>query len=353
VGDQAATLKGTRLDEVAKASFGGITWTPVNLTRVQDFDQLALQTSGTTSELEPGSRYVAHVQLRDGRELKAPVRVEPPRPQVTLLNKGSQEIDASPGVTQIHMGSPDDLPISQRLVFFLKSVDPQKFPRNQSVEVAAEDGSFHTTLSLTDGGLMLEDARTALGTVEPLARFGASAFGPVRARAVSADGVPGDWMPLGTLVRLPAFRELRCPHAASKPCILTGSNLFLIDSLAAAQDFDNAVEVPADFTGAQLAVPHPANGTLYLKLRDDPRTVQTLTLPVTPAGLAMANTIAAPPAAAPVAAAPASSTAAATTGAATAAAAPGASTPSTAQAPKTQPAPDTAAPAKPDPPKHE
>jgi hypothetical protein len=350
VGDKTATLKGTRLDEVAKASFGGITWTPANLTRVQDFDQLALQTSGKTSELEPGSPYVAHVELRDGRELKAPVRVEPPRPQVTLLNKGSQEIDVSTSASPVHMGSPDDLPISQRLVFFVKSVEPQKFPRNQSVEVAAEDGSFHTTLSLADGGLMLEDARTALGTVEPLTRFGASAFGPVRARAVSADGVPGDWMALGTLVRLPAFRELRCPHAASKPCILTGSNLFLIDSLAAAQDFDNAVEVPADFTGAQLAVPHPANGTLYLKLRDDPKTVQTLTLPVTPAGLPVANTAAAPAAVAPPAAATAApSTAAATT----AAAAPGASTTSTAQLPKSQSASDTAAPAKPDPPKHQ
>jgi hypothetical protein len=28
-------------------------------------------------------------------------------------------------------------------------------------------------------------------------------------------------------------------------------------------------------------VPHPAGGVLYLKLRDDPATVQTLTLPVT------------------------------------------------------------------------
>jgi len=340
VGDQNATLKGTRLDEVAKASFGGITWTPANLTRVQDFDQLALQTSGKTSELEPGSHYVALVELRDGRELKAPVRIEPPRPQVTLLNKGSQEIDASTGPSPVHMGSPDDLPISERLVFFVKSVEPQKFPRNQSVEVAAEDGSFHTTLSLADGGLMLEDARTALGTVEPLARFGHSAFGPVRARAVSADGVPGDWMPLGTLVRLPVFRELRCPHAAAKPCILTGSNLFLIDSLAAAQDFGNAVEVPADFTGAQLAVPHPTNGALYLKLRDDPKTVQTLTLPITPISPPMANTAAAP-AAAP--AAPGAGT--------LAAAKPPAATAGAAQAPPPQSASDT--PAKPDPPKHQ
>jgi len=35
---------------------------------------------------------------------------------------------------------------------------------------------------------------------------------------------------------------------------------------------------PPDFTGTQLSVPHPANGTLYVRLRDDPGTVQTLTL---------------------------------------------------------------------------
>jgi hypothetical protein len=29
-----------------------------------------------------------------------------------------------------------------------------------------------------------------------------------------------------------------------------------------------------------VSVPHPLNGVLYLKLRDDPETVQTLTLPV-------------------------------------------------------------------------
>jgi hypothetical protein len=99
---------------------------------------------------------------------------------------------------------------------------------------------------------------------------------------VAANGVAGDWMPLGTLVRLPIFKELRCPHAMSKPCTLTASNLFLVASVAATEDFANATEVPPDFTGGQMLVPHPANGVLYLKLRDDPETVQTLSLPVTP-----------------------------------------------------------------------
>ncbi len=279
-GDHSAMLKGTRLDEVAKATVNGVTWTPAGLARVQDFDQLTLSTDGSTLELDPAASYSAKVQLRDGRQLSVPVTVNPPRPQVTLLSKGTQD-DAVPAPSPVHMGSADDVPIGARLVFFLKSVVPQSFPRNENIEVAAVDGSFRTVLSLSDGSLMLEDSTTALGTVEPLARFGGSAFGPLRARALSANGVPGDWMPLGTLVRLPVFKELRCTHLKDKPCTLTGANLFLASSISGAEDFTNATEVPTDFTGGQLVVPHPTNGVLYLKLRDDPQTVQTLTLPVT------------------------------------------------------------------------
>jgi hypothetical protein len=280
-GDRQAKLKGTRLDEVAKATLNGITWTPAGLTRVQDSDQLTLNTEGSTLDLDPGKSYTAKVELRDGRNLKVPVTVDAPRPQVTLLSKGSQD-DSVPTSSPVRLGSPDDLPLGERLVFFVKSVVPQTFPRNQNVEVAATDGSFKTVLSLADGSLMLEDSKTALGTLEPLARFGSSAFGPLQARAVSPNGVAGDWMPLGTLVRIPAFKELRCTHVANKPCTLLGTNLFLAHSISAAEDFSNAVEVPPDFTGGQLMVPHPANGgVLYLKLRDDPVTVQTLTLPVT------------------------------------------------------------------------
>ena len=312
VGDRTATLKGTRLDEVAKARFKGISWTPDGLKRVQDFDELAMSTANSTSGLEPGAEITANVSLRDGRELTVPVTINPPRPQVTLLNKGTQD-DGVSGPSPVHLGSPDDLPLSSRLVFFLKSVVPQNFPRNEDVEVAAADGSFHTMLSLSDGSLMLEDARTALGTVEPLARFGSSAFGPLRARVISAEGVAGDWMALGTLVRLPGFKDLRCPRSALKPCILTGSNLFLIDSIAPAQDFGNATEVPPDFTGAQITVPHPNGGVLYFKLRDDPSTVQSLNLPVIPLPPSLAqpaNPMAPiqPPVAPPSASAPASST---------------------------------------------
>jgi hypothetical protein len=283
-GDSDAALTGNRLDEVAKVSLNGIDWIPVNLKRVQDQDQLQMKADRATNRFEPGKSYTAKVELRDGRQLKVPVSVEPPRPEVTLLSKGTQD-EASSDPSPVHLGSPNDLPVDGRLVFFLKSKTPANFPRSEKVEVAATDNSFRTTLSVSDGSLILEDANTALGVVEPLAKFGSSAFGPLQARAVSEDGVAGDWLSLGTLVRLPGFRELHCPHSVLRSCTLTGTNLFLAESVASSPDFDNAVNVPADFTGTQLTVPHPVNGVLYLKLRDDPETVQTLALsamPMTP-----------------------------------------------------------------------
>jgi hypothetical protein len=283
-GDTQALLKGTRLDQVAGARVNGISFSPSALAHIDDYDQLLMTAGGSTAGLTPGKLYIARVELKDGRVLKTPVSVDPPRPQITLLSKGVQD-EASAKPLPVQFGSPDDLPVDSHLVFFLKSTSPATFPRTEKIEVAADDSSFHTVLDLADGSLMLEDSKTAVGTVDPLTRFGSSAFGPVRVRAISVDGSTGDWLPLGTLVRLPGFKDLRCPRAISKPCVLTGNNLFLADSIASTPDFDNPVEVPEEFAGTQLAVPHPANGTLYLKLRDDPDTVQTLTLPVTPVSL--------------------------------------------------------------------
>ncbi len=278
-GDKTALLRGTRLDEVAKAQAGGITFTPSTLNRVENLDQLQMNTAESTASLEAGKPYVALVDLKDGRTLKAPVTVDPPRPQVSLLSEGVQEDAAAPA--PVEMSRPDDLPVNGRLVFFLKSDVPADFPRDEKVEVAAADSSFHTTLALSDGSLMLEDAHTAVANLDPLARFGSSAFGPVRVRAISADGAAGDWVPLGTLVRIPGFKELRCPRSAAKPCVLSGTDLFLAASFSNTATFDNPVNVPAEFTGTELVVPHPVKGILYLKLRDDPASQETLTLPVT------------------------------------------------------------------------
>ncbi len=308
-GDKIAILKGKRLDEVEAADLAGITFAPAALNRVQDYDQLNMSATGVTATLQPGNSYSAKVTLRDGRTLHVPATVEQPRPQVELLSKGVQheEGEADSAVPPVHLGSADDLPLQRRLVFFLRSRVPNNFSRTEKIELAAVDGSFATTLSLADSSLMLEDAHTAVAVLDPLARFGSSAFGPVHLRPVSAEGVTGDWVPLGTLVRLPGFQPtgaLRCPRNPAKPCQLTGSNLFLITGIGATQDMNNAVDVPAEFTGNTLSVPNtirsatavvtPAstgkgpettlNATLYLRLRDDPETVQTLSLPITTVG---------------------------------------------------------------------
>jgi len=296
-GDKVAVLKGKRLDEVDSADLAGISFIPAVLNRVQDYDQLAMNATGVTATLRPGTDYSAKVTLRDGRTLHVPATVDAARPQVDVLSKGIQQ-DQSDGdsasSSPVRLGSPDDLPLQRRLVFFLRSRIPSTFPRNEKIELAAVDGSFGTTLSLADSSLMLEDAHTAVAVLDPYARFGASAFGPIQLRAVTAAGVTGDWTPLGTLVRLPGFtgaptaKELRCPRNPAKPCQLTGNNLFLITQVAVAPDMSNAVDVPPEFTGNTLNVPNlPRSGvngntgTLYLRLRDDPENVQTLNLPIT------------------------------------------------------------------------
>lgn len=309
-GDKAAELKGKRLDEVESADLAGINFAPAALHRVEDYDQLELLATGITSTLQPGDSYSAKVVLRDGRTLRVATTVTGARPQVDLVSKSVQHEDGAADGAVARLGNStntDDLPLQRKLVFFLKSRVPSVFPRTQKVEIAAADGSFSTTLSLADkgadGGMMLEDARTAVVTIDPLARFGASAFGPIQLRAVGANGTTGDWVPLGTLVRLPGFptaNALRCPRSQAKPCQLSGSNLFLITAIGNTPDMDNAVDVPAEFTGATLQVPNvgrpvmvPASapgmgssptGTLYVRLRDDPDTVQALSLPLTPVG---------------------------------------------------------------------
>jgi hypothetical protein len=59
-----------------------------------------------------------------------------------------------------------------------------------------------------------------------------------------------------------------------------GTDLFLLDQVGIDAQLANAVTVPEGFGESTLSVPRP-NGTLYLKLRDDPAVVNTAVLPVT------------------------------------------------------------------------
>jgi hypothetical protein len=83
-------------------------------------------------------------------------------------------------------------------------------------------------------------------------------------------------------VRIPSLTEIHCPNDPDKPCTLHGSNLFLMHSVSADPKFLDSVAVPAGYVGDSLTVPRPNGTLLYIKLRDDPATVDTVTLPVLP-----------------------------------------------------------------------
>jgi hypothetical protein len=139
-------------------------------------------------------------------------------------------------------------------------------------------GAFTTTLTLANG-LTLEDSHVAIATLDTGKAFGSSAAGRLSYRVVE-DGVAGDWQPLATLVRLPAIHDLKCPPVPARSCRLTGSDLFLLDALSNNPAFENAVRVPDGFPGSTLTVPHPMDGRLFVKLRDDPSVVNPLICPV-------------------------------------------------------------------------
>jgi hypothetical protein len=68
---------------------------------------------------------------------------------------------------------------------------------------------------------------------------------------------------------------------AEQECTLTGDKLFLIDAVSADPDFTTSIAVPDGFVETRLTIPAPKGKTLYIKLRDDPATVDTAVLPVT------------------------------------------------------------------------
>lgn len=161
-----------------------------------------------------------------------------------------------------------DIPSDASLTFSLRADKGARFTGKEAIELAAESGSG-TTILTGANGLRLADQQVALTTVTPAAALGPSAFGPLRARIVR-DNVAGEWILLGTLVRLPQLKELTCPPDPAARCSLAGENLFLIESLSATPGFEQPLTVPEGYPNASIAVPRPIDGGLYLRLRDDP-----------------------------------------------------------------------------------
>ncbi len=163
-------------------------------------------------------------------------------------------------------------------MFSLRAQVPAAFSRDEAIEVATTDESFSTTLSVGNG-IMLQNASVAVAALDPAKAFGFSASGPLQFRVI-ASGVAGDWQPLATLVRLPVLRELKCPATPELACKLSGTNLFLVESISNDPRFDRPTQVPDGFPGSALPVPHPTVDHLYVKLRDDPSVIHVAAIGV-------------------------------------------------------------------------
>jgi hypothetical protein len=273
----------------------GINFQPGALSRANQHDELKLTTQdgAVKTKLEVGQSLTAQVTLKDSRTLDLKITVAAPRPKVTLLSK-SVQIENTDPPPMIHLGNPDELPQDGRLNFFLKAQVPETFSPSTKVEVATADESFHVLLTVKDGNLTLQDSKTVFAVLDPMKLLGPSAFGPLKLRAVSTDGVEGDWQPLVNLVRMPELKAIHCTTlakpvpprvAAEKPdlpesqCTLTGDKLFLIDAISADPDFSSPVTVPDGFIEASLSLSVPRGKGVYIKLRDDPSTVDTVVMP--------------------------------------------------------------------------
>ncbi|WP_263380120.1 hypothetical protein [Granulicella paludicola] len=281
-GDRSLQLMGSHLNEVSQLMLGDLVFspTPDGLTSSDGKDTLRLALPATLPppSIHDGDHLSAKLNLHDGRSITVPVTVGSPRPSLSLLSK-----TAAPTNSLIALPNPDDLPLSTSLTFTVKS--QSNFPRNGQIEIETLDGTLRTVLTLApSGGLLLQDPHTVVATLDPLRSFGPSAFGALHLRAVfpGDKAATSDWLPFVTLVRLPTLTQLQCPEAESQPCTLTGSNLFLVQAISTDPTFTVSTPVPDGYTGNALTVPHPAAYTVFLKLRDDPATVDSVIFPAPP-----------------------------------------------------------------------
>ena len=277
-GDTQGILRGTRLDEVASIALKGMVLLPGKLSSSQGVDELPmmLADASTAVALKQGDAGSARVTLKDGRVLDLNIVVDAPRPRVTLIGK-SVQLPSSGGGSNIRLAAQDELPHDARLIFSLRTQSPAAFTYDEKIEIATVNNASSAILSFDNGGITLEDAQVAVAVLDPAKTFGSSAFGPLQFRVTARDAA-GDWQPLATLVRLPVLNDLKCPASRELACKLTGSSLFLVDSVSGDPQFDHSVQVPDGFPGYALPVPRPADGTLYVKLRDDPSVVNASTL---------------------------------------------------------------------------
>ncbi len=271
-GDNAAMLTGQGVQNVVSVQIANQTFTPTS----DGSTDTAVHLHGKGA-VSPSDGSEATAKLKDGRTVTVKISTEVARPGLKLLSFKATAASRN-GALAVDLGAKDDIPLNGKLTFVVET--KEVFPHTQTVEVATAGGAVHTSLSVAANNLVLQDEHTAIATLDPLKVFGESAFGKLQMRPVAEDGTAGDWTPLGILVRTPQITAIHCTTAEAPSCSVDGSNFFLVQSFSATKDFAKPVTVPTGFGDNTFTVPTPSEGTtLYLKLRDDPNSIATVTLP--------------------------------------------------------------------------
>jgi hypothetical protein len=278
-GDAHGVLEGQRLDQVTGLEVDGLQFAPGAFSRGKGNDQLVMlarDPDGRSAQLNPGDPLSLRATLDDGRVLALRAVVLPPRPQATLIGRSVSPPRGAAGA-KIRIAGDAGLPQGATLTFSLRSSAPAALAANPRIEVAAQDGSFSTVLTLARNQLKVAGPGVLVATLDPAREFGPAAFGALRFRVFGGE-VAGDWQPLATLVRVPELSELQCAAATDPTCSLSGADLYLIQSIGRGPEFVEEVQVPEGFPGNALQVPHPGDEGLYVKLRDDPTAVHAVEL---------------------------------------------------------------------------
>ena len=277
-GDAQGVLKGTRLDQVTSLTLKGVRFLPGPRLSAQGSDPLSLIASDPSAlaQLKPGEWVQGKVALQDGRLMDLGVTPLVPRPRTLLMAK-AQQLPPSAQPSPIHLANNDELPQGAALTFSIRALSPAVFTAVDRIEVATADRAYATVLSTSDGAITLQDAQVMVARIDPARALGLAAFGPLQYRLVTPVA-SSDWQALVTLVRVPLLEDLECPATPDTACKLTGTQLFLLESVSNDPQFAHPVEIPDGFPGNSLPVPHPDGGQWYLKLRDDPAFVHSVTL---------------------------------------------------------------------------
>jgi hypothetical protein len=217
-------------------------------------DRLHIVAEATTAQ---GDETVARVTLVDGRVLKLPVTVRPPRVRVELLDKS---VIATGPARHYVFAFPDKtlLPDTARLIF---SVRASNMPVLTS-DVIEISGPSVKTLRLAAGpNPQLQDGGVLIAMLDP-AKLGPTAFGPLRFQVVRGSDA-SDWQPLTTLVRLPTIDGIDWCRARSMCSVRTSAIpdrvAFRHCGLRQAGTGTAAIYRPS---------PPPNAGKLYVRLRD-------------------------------------------------------------------------------------